>query len=620
MAMADNSSVNRQICERFGNDKTRLLDILLNVQKETGCVAPGALDDIAQALALNRVEVESTATFYAFFSRAKQGRFVIRVCNDIIDQMHGMDRVAAALRTELGIEFGQTTADGRFTLVYTPCIGMSDQAPALLINDKVVAQVSTDRVEEILDILRATGDLEQITPTLGDGNNSHPLVRSMVVNNLRERGPVIFAPPNPTVALRRAVSEQPPEIIKTIKASRLRGRGGAGFPTGMKWEFTRAAPGSRKFVVCNADEGEPGTFKDRVILTEAAGLMFEGMTIAGYAIGASEGIVYLRGEYAYLLAFLRDILVQRRRAGLLGINIFNKQGFDFDIRIQLGAGAYVCGEETSLLSSCEGKAGEPKTRPPFPAQKGYLGMPTVINNVETYCAAARIIENGPAWFTSMGTPGSAGTKVFSVSGDCSRPGIYELPFGISVADLLARVGATDSIAVQVGGAAGRMIGPREFKRRFCYDDLATGGSVMVFGPQRDVLRIAHTLMDFFVDETCGYCTPCRVGTRLLRERLGRFLSGRADAADIDYLEQTSKTVKTASRCGLGQTAANPVLSTLQSFRNEYQRRVHGNGVFLSSFNPGKAVAVAEGIAGRPSVHFGSETGNKPGTKQGEVES
>jgi [NiFe] hydrogenase diaphorase moiety large subunit len=607
--MADNSDVSRQICEKFGNDKGRLMDILLSVQAEAGCIASGALDDIAKSLSISRVEVESAATFYAFFSREPRGRFVIRLCNDIIDQIKGMDRIAAAFRAELGIDFGQTTADGLFTLEYTPCIGMCDQAPALLINHKVVTRVSTDMVHEIVQTLRATKNLEQLKLTLGDGNNGHPLVRSMVVNNLREPGAVVFAPATPGVALQRALSEQPVELIKIVKASRLRGRGGAGFPTGMKWEFTRGAAGERKFVVCNADEGEPGTFKDRVILTEAAGLMFEGMTIAGYAIGASEGIVYLRGEYAYLLQFLEEILAKRRAAGLLGRDILGKSGFKFDIRIQLGAGAYVCGEETALLSSCEGKAGDPKTRPPFPAQKGYLGMPTVINNVETYCAVARIIENGPGWFTSMGTPGSAGTKVFSVSGDCGSPGVYELPFGITVNDLLARVGATDAQAVQIGGASGRMIGPAEFGRKLCFDDLATGGSVMVFGAQRDVLAIANAFMEFFVEESCGYCTPCRVGTSLLRERLGRFLAGNADLADIDYLEKTGKSVKTASRCGLGQTAANPVLGTIQSFRKEYERRVKSNGsVFLSSFDPSKAVAVAAGMAGHGSQYFGTQKG------------
>jgi [NiFe] hydrogenase diaphorase moiety large subunit len=611
--MADNSSVSRQICEKFGNDKGRLMDILLGVQAQAGCIAPDALDEIAQSLSINRVEVESAATFYAFFSRKPRGRFVIRLCNDIIDRIKGVDRIAEAFKAELGIDFGQTTADGLFSLEYTPCIGMSDQAPALLVNDRVVTWLSTDRVREMVQTLRTTKNLEQLRLTLGDGNNSHPLVQSMVVNNLRERGAVVFAPYTPGVALQRALSEQPVEVIKIIKASRLRGRGGAGFPTGMKWEFTRGAQGDRKFVVCNADEGEPGTFKDRVILTEAAGLMFEGMTIAGYAIGAAEGIVYLRGEYAYLLAFLEDILAKRRAAGLLGRDILGKSGFKFDIRIQLGAGAYVCGEETALLSSCEGKAGDPKTRPPFPAQKGYLGLPTVINNVETYCAAARIMENGPGWFTSMGTQGSAGTKVLSISGDCSGPGVYELPFGLTISQLLARVGATDTIAVQVGGAAGRMIGPSEFGRKLCYDDLATGGSIMVFGPGRDVLAIADAFMEFFVEESCGYCTPCRAGTRLLRERLERFLKGRAAPGDIEYLEKTGKTVKIASRCGLGQTAANPILGTLQSFRKEYDRRISSNGsVFLPSFDPSVAVAAAVAIAGHTSMHFVAEKG---GAKQ-----
>jgi [NiFe] hydrogenase diaphorase moiety large subunit len=478
--MADNSGLCTQICTKFGNEKHRLMDILLAVQSQAGCIDTNALDAIAMSLSMTRVEVESASTFYAFFSREPRGRFVIRLCNDIIDQLAGMDRIAAALRAELGIDFGETTSDGLFSLEFTPCIGMGDQAPAMLVGDKVITRVSTDTVREIVHILRTTKTLEQFKYALGDGNNGHPLVRSMVVNNLRERGAVVFAPYVPAVALQRALSEQPVELIKIIKASRLRGRGGAGFPTGMKWEFTRAAPGERKFVVCNADEGEPGTFKDRVILTEAAGLMLEGMTIAGYAIGACEGILYLRGEYAYLSSFLEDILAKRRGAGLLGRDVLGKSGFKFDIRIQLGAGAYVCGEETALLSSCEGKAGDPKTRPPFPAQKGYLGMPTVINNVETYCAAARIVENGPGWFTSMGTQASAGTKVFSVSGDCRIPGVYEIPFGLTMAQLLAKVGALDTAAVQVGGASGRMIGPSEFGRKLCYDDLATGGSIMVF--------------------------------------------------------------------------------------------------------------------------------------------
>jgi [NiFe] hydrogenase diaphorase moiety large subunit len=582
--MPEKSVVVSQICEKFGNDKGRLMDILWDIHAAVGCVSPAALGEVANAVSLTRVEVESAATFYAFFSPTPKGRFVIRLCNDVIDQFHGMERIAQAFRKELGITFGQTTPDGLFSLEFTPCIGMCDQAPALLVNRKVFTRVSTDMVKEIVRTLRETGDADQLKFTLGDGNNSHPLVRAMVVNNLRERGPVVFSSTTPGVALRRALSEQPIEIIKTIKASRLRGRGGAGFPTAMKWEFARAAENPRKFVVCNADEGEPGTFKDRVILTEAAGLMVEGMTIAGYAIGACEGILYLRAEYAYLLPFLESLLEKRRMAGLLGRDILGKSGFRFDIRIQLGAGAYICGEETALLSSCEGKAGEPKTRPPFPVQKGYLGLPTVINNVETFCSVAKIIENGPAWFTSMGTQGSAGTKVLSVSGDCDRPGVYEIPYGILISDLLARVGATETKAVQVGGASGRMIGPAEFGRKICFDDLATGGSVMIFDESRDILEVAHAFLEFFVEESCGYCTPCRAGLRLLRDRLARFVSHQASAEDIEYLLETSQVVKTASRCGLGQTAANPILSSLQNFRSEYEGRLAaGKGGLKASF-------------------------------------
>ena len=598
-------SVIREICGRFGNQPARLMDILLEAHRRLGSVSGEAVDAIAAAVKLPRVEVESTLSFYAFFSPKPRGKFVIRLCNDIIDQMHGADRVARAFREELGIDFGQTTADGLFTLEHTFCIGLCDQAPVALINDKVVTNLSSDRARELIEVLRISSDVEHFKLILGNGNNSHPLVRSVVRNNLRERGPVIFAPLTRGSALRKALAESATEVIKNIKVSRLRGRGGAGFPTGMKWEFARAATGNNKVVVCNADEGEPGTFKDRVILTEAAELVFEGMTIAGYGVGAATGIVYLRGEYAYLLAFLESLLKERREAGLLGRNILGKQGFDFDIRIQLGAGAYICGEETALLSSCEGKRGDPKNRPPFPAQSGYMGQPTVINNVETFCCVARILENGPGWFSAIGTSDSTGTKVYSVSGDCDRPGVYELPFGAKVSDLLAMAGAHETAAVQVGGASGQMIGPNDFGRTLRFDDLATGGAVMIFNQQRDVLRVAEAFMDFFCEESCGYCTPCRVGNRLLRERLGQVADGEGSPEDLAYLQRLGETVKATSRCGLGQTSAQPVLTTLRSFRSEYERRVRKSEAdLLPSFDGAAAVAVAESLAQRRSVYFG----------------
>ena len=258
--------------------------------------------------------------------------------------------------------------------------------------------------------MKSTCDPSTLVTRFGDGNNGNDLVKAMVNNNIRKRGAVIFGDCKPNAGLEKALALSPVEVINEIKNARLRGRGGAGFPTGMKWEFTRGADGDDKYVICNADEGEPGTFKDRVILTERADLLFEGMTIAGYAIGAKTGILYLRGEYNYLRPYLEDVLAKRREKGLLGTNVLGKSSFDFDIRIQMGAGAYVCGEETSLISSCEGLRGDPKNRPPFPAQQGYLAKPTCVNNVETLCNTVAIMDNGAAWFDRMGTTGSAGTR------------------------------------------------------------------------------------------------------------------------------------------------------------------------------------------------------------------
>ncbi len=549
-----------------------MMDIVQEVQARFGCVSGEALNLIAAATGVHRVEVEGVVSFYTFLSGRPKGRMVIRVCDDIVDEMSGMRPVAEAFSQELGIPFGGTTPDGQFSLEYTACIGLSDQAPAALINDVPVTYLSSDKAREIVAALRRHGDPRKLVHRLGDGNNAHPLVRSMVHNSIRSKGPIVFAPFEDGSALRKAIAMSPVEVIRDIKTSRLRGRGGAGFPTGMKWEFVRAAEGEPKYVFCNADEGEPGTFKDRVILTEYSGLLFEGMTIAGYAMGAQLGILYLRGEYAYLRLLLEHFLDERRRRGLLGRNILGRAGFDFDIRIQMGAGAYVCGEETSLISSCEGRRGDPKNRPPFPAQRGYLGKPTAVNNVETFCCVARILDQSPGWFAQIGSRQSAGTKLFSVSGDVASPGVYEYPFGVRLRQVLEEVGAESPIAVQIGGPSGQMVGPADFDRTICYDDLATGGSMIVFGPERDPVYIAKRFLDFFAHESCGYCTPCRVGTELMRKKLAAILDGRGEADDLPYLEDLARTVKFTSRCGLGQTAPNPVLSTLKNFRDAFERR------------------------------------------------
>ncbi len=595
----------REICRAFNNDRARMMDIVLAVQAKFGCVSSEAMDAIAKAASTHRVEVESVVSFYAFLSSRPKGKVVIRLCNDVIDRMHGADRVAETFRQELGIGFGETTPDGQISLEYTPCIGMCDQAPAALVNDVVVTELHRSTAQHIVREINRHMDPRRLVTRLGDGNNAHQLVQAMVNNNIRKAGPVIFAPSDLGAGLAKALAMSPAEVIRDIKTARLRGRGGAGFPTGMKWEFARGANDQNRYVVCNADEGEPGTFKDRVILTERPELLIEGMAIAGYAIGASEGIIYLRGEYAYLRAFLEHMLSECRNWGILGQNIGGKKGFHFDIRIQMGAGAYVCGEETSLLSSCEGLRGDPKNRPPFPAQKGYQGHPTIVNNVETFCCVTRIMDKGAGAFAQLGSAGSPGTKLLSVSGDCRSQGVYEVEFGIKLRDVLKMVGGEDAGAVQVGGPSGRMVGPDEFDRPICYDHLATGGALMVFGPERNVVDIARQFMEFFVEESCGYCTPCRVGNILLKERLEQILAGRGERADLAYLQELGETIKTMSRCGLGQTSANPVLSTVQNFPAAYEALLKDTRTdgFRPTFDIGAALGEAQAIVGRRSVHF-----------------
>ncbi|MBM4061999.1 MAG: NADH:ubiquinone oxidoreductase [Planctomycetes bacterium] len=602
-----------QICATFGNDPTRLVDIARQVQETYGHVGPASIDAIGRALRIPRVEVESLVTFYSFLSKQPKGRVVIRLCNDIIDRMHGFDQVLAAFTAELGIGVGQTSSDG-ITLETTACIGLCDQAPAALVNDVPVTELNSDRARQIVRELRKHMDPKQLVTKLGDGNNAHELVRSMVRNNIRRHSDaeggdngaeprIVLSPHAPPEALRKALSISPAEVIRAIKTSRLRGRGGAGFPTGIKWEFTRAAPGARKVVICNADEGEPGTFKDRVLLTERPDRVFAGMTIAGYAIGAHEGILYLRAEYAYLRPFLEMVLQRRRQAGLLGPDLLGKGKHTFDIRIQMGAGAYVCGEETALITSCEGRRGDPKNRPPFPAQRGYLGLPTTVNNVETLCAVTKIMEEGSATFCEHGSKQSSGTKLLSISGDCLRPGVYEVVFGTPLRRVLAMAGAENAAAVQIGGPSGQMVGRDHYDRTICFDDLATGGAMMVFGPQRNLLEVVHAFLDFFADESCGFCTPCRVGTVQLKRLIEKVMAGRGEPADLETMEQIGRTMKTASRCGLGQTAANPVLSTLKNFRPVYMGLVHTDpDGYRRGFDLEGAVRTSETLTGRASIH------------------
>jgi [NiFe] hydrogenase diaphorase moiety large subunit len=386
--------------------------------------------------------------------------------------------------------------------------------------------------------------------------------------NKKRTGPVLFSKYTRGEGVKKALSIPREDVLFELKSSGLKGRGGAGFPTSTKWMLVAASNASKKFVVCNADEGEPGTFKDRVLLMEYPELVFDGMVIAGYTIGAKTGILYLRGEYEYLLEQLEEYLMKMRDDNLLGKNILGKAGFDFDISIRLGSGAYVCGEETALIESLEGHRGEPRNRPPYPVNTGYLGFPTIVNNVETLASVPHIMQKGGDWFRQIGTDKSTGSKLLSISGDCEKPGVYEMPWGTTLTELLQFVGAKDTKAVQVGGASGICIPKRDFDRHLAYEDIGTGGSIIIFNESRDMLHVLQNFMEFFVEESCGQCTPCRIGNTKLLEGIKMIRSGEFTFSYINALKDLGKTMQVASKCGLGQSSPNAFISILENFKEE----------------------------------------------------
>ncbi len=369
-------------------------------------------------------------------------------------------------------------------------------------------------------------------------------------------------------ALARVRQEMTPEqVTDEIKASGLRGRGGAGFPCGIKWEGARKSPGDEKYVICNADEGEVGTFKDRYILERDPFTLIEGIAIAGYAIGAKTGYIYLRAEYHRLYALLANAITQTGQAGLL-------EGFNLEIKE--GAGAYVCGEESALMDSIEGRRGEARYRPPFPTSSGLWGKPTIINNVETLMNIPHIMLNGAEWFNGMGTERSKGTKVFSVSGDVSNPGVYEMVLGSSLRELVVELaGAQDIKMVQIGGATGRILPDDKIDTPLAFENVLGAGAVIVFDRSRDVIDVVCRTMEFLVEESCGKCTPCRQGTEVMVEIMERFRRGEGRPKDLKDLEDLSGTMMLTSLCGLGQAAPNAITDSLQYFKDAYEERISG---------------------------------------------
>jgi len=544
-----------------------LLNILWEYQNRHGYIRDEDIEQCSRRLDISKTELEGVISFYHFFHRQPSGKFTIYLNNSIVSEFNGFHRVREAFERETGARFGEVDPSGLFGLFETPCIGLSDQEPAALINFHPFTNLNTLKVRQIITQLKQGAPVEEICDEVKDNIRYVPSGKRALF--FRE-----YVPGN---ALARLKGFSPEEAIEEINRSKLSGRGGAFFPTGLKWRLCRQQEAGPKYIVCNADEGEPGTFKDRVLMNSMPGLVLEGMAIAGYAVGAREGILYLRAEYSWMKDKLEKEIERFYQKGLLGKNAAGIEGFDFDIRLQLGAGSYVVGEETAMLNSMEGKRGEARVKQYFPTERGFLGLPTVVNNVETLCAAARIIELGADHFLGAGTANSPGTKVISISGDCHQPGVYEIEWGMPIETLLKLCQADDPYFIQLSGPSGECVSIAAKDRVLSREDLPCGGSFMVFSKQRDILQILLNFNNFFKEESCGVCTPCRAGNFILQRKLEKISMGLAQKSDYDDIRQWGRVMQVTSRCGLGKTASNTLVKALDAFPEYFDEKL-GDGL------------------------------------------
>jgi len=553
-----------------------VMETLHAVNDRVGWISPGALNYIGKRLSMSAADVYSVATFYALFSTSPRPKRIVHVCTDIACMARGSKEVCADLEKRLG------PAGAMNGWKHSPCLGVCERAPAAM------AVEAGDPPHEHL-IGPAT--VEEITLALNDGPEALAAEAPpiMAVPQAGQEGLMLlkrvgkvdpesiddYLATDGYAGLRRAFEMEPGKVISEVKDSRLMGRGGAAFPAGIKWESTAKQAATPRYLVCNADESEPGTFKDRAILEGDPFALIESMTIAGYAFGASRGFIYLRGEYPRAHRMLHNAIEKARERGFLGENILGK-GWSYDLEIRRGAGAYICGEETAIFNSIEGYRGEPRSKPPFPFEAGLFSKPTVVNNVETLCNVPLIMQLGGAEYAKIGTEGSTGPKLFCVSGNLVRPGVYEVPFGATLGDVLKLAGGVPEgrklQAVLLGGAAGVFVRADELDIPLTFEGVraakATLGSgvIMAFDDTVDLSGILLRIASFFRDESCGQCVPCRVGTVRQEEALLRLMHNGRDAGakdrDVHILRDVGQVMKDASICGLGQAAWNAVESAI----------------------------------------------------------
>jgi len=528
-------------------------------------------------------------------ARQKEYKHRVLYCSAAGCVSCGSDATKAAFRNSLK----EKGLDKEIEVLGTGCMGLCGQGPLVKVHsdDSLYERVDAEAAKKIVEehIVNGRKVEENLIDTSAPFFSSQKKVVLENCGKINAESIEEYIAVGGYEALAKCLTElQPIEVIETVRKSGLRGRGGAGYPTGLKWGIVSKAKGEQKYLICNADEGDPGAFMDRSVLEGDPHRILEGMAIAGYAIGATQGFIYIRAEYPLAIERLKLAIKQAERLGLLGNRIFESQ-FNFRIDLRIGAGAFVCGEETALLRSIEGRRGRPRPRPPYPSEKGLWGMPTLINNVETYANVAPIINRGSEWFASIGTPKSAGTKVFALAGNIKNTGLIEVPMGVPLRTIIFDIGGgtlsgTEFKAAQTGGPSGGCI-PKEFlDLPVDYESLATVGSIMgsggmiVMDSTSNMVEVAKYFMEFCKDESCGKCIPCRVGTVHIHGLLDKISKKQATQDDLALLEELCVTVMKTSLCGLGQSAPNPVRSTLKFFRDEYEQLLSKPLTFVPSSN------------------------------------
>ena len=585
-----------QLQNRYPVKRSALIPMMMYAQDEYGCVTDDMIEELARRLDLRTVEVEETLAFYSMLHRKPLGKHHVQVCTNVACMLRGGTELLEHAKKRLEIGNKETTPDGVFSLEEVECIGACTGAPAMQVNYDFYESVTPrnfDRLIEDLDKGQHPAPVAVTTGALHERNKLETPLISKRWGIQDSRKIDVFLQNGGYQALEKALKQMTPEtIIEEVKKSSLRGRGGAGFPTGMKWSFVPKDSPKPKYVICNADESEPGTCKDRPLMEMDPHQLIEGIIIAGRAINAHHGFIYIRGEYRYVLDIVDEAIEEAYKRGYLGKNILGA-GFDFDLLIHTGAGAYECGEESALMESLEGKRGNPRIKPPFPAVVGLYSCPTIINNVETLSAVPSIILEGGDVYANRGTPKNGGTRLLCVSGHVNKPGIYEIPLGMNMKTFIEEVaggirGGKKLKAVIPGGSSCPLFKAEEIDLAMDYDTIAKAGSMLgsggmvVIDEDTCMVDMARRIMHFYAHESCGWCIPCREGTSWLKKMLDRFHAGYGRTEDIHMIGELSKNMLGRTFCPLGDAAAMPTISIVTKFRNEFEEHLQGKCAYKSA--------------------------------------